>query len=184
MLIAGYCLLVVGPVALAALLAARGRAEADVLRVGTQSSVAVATRTMASLRLACLALENASTLGPVMTRTAVADALTQLDRVVRAARLRHALFPHCPTPAMRLRPGLRLLLWASRVLPKHVVVGLLVCRPAQTVVELSELMESAIRDYHLTGTQDALVDAFAAELVRLGAISIDDLERPEHPSEC
>ncbi len=178
--------LVVGPLIALGYVLARGARGGDlheralaVAHVGGSDLYDVVTYTQDCSTLACMLLARRVKTDPTLLRQVVRDAVTQVDSVQRATRLRSALVHRTGGRAQRWATWPDLMLWAAGILDADVMARLIAWRGEDGIGDLRAMTEHAIERFSATvpGADEApLVTLFAEELVGLGLLEAHDLE--------
>lgn len=153
-----------------------------VATIGGRDLNDVVTYTQDCSLAACLLLAHRDHADPALLRSVLRDAITQIDSVQRATRLRSALgregwwrLGHLPTwPDM--------LLFASGLLDAEVIARLIIWRGDGGMTDLREMTARAIERFSSTvadADEAPLLSLFADELVRLGLLDADALDCDE-----
>ncbi len=150
-----------------------------VAHVGGSDLYDVVTYTEDCSTMACMLLARRGKTDPALLRRVVSDAVTQVDSVQRATRLRSALVKDAGRQPRRLASWPDLMLWAAGLLDADVIACLIAWRGEEGISDLKAMTEQAIERFSATvpGSDEApLVEVFAEELVRLGLLEAQDLE--------
>jgi hypothetical protein len=178
--------LVVGPLIALGYVLARGERGGQlheralaVAHVGGSDLDDVVTYTEDCSTMACMLLARRVKTDPALLRQVVSDAVTQVDSVQRATRLRRALVKDAGRQPRRWATWPDLMLWAAGLLDADVIARLIAWRGEEGISDLKAMTEQAIERFSATvpGADEApLVEIFAEELVRLGLLEAQDLE--------
>lgn len=139
----------------------------------------VLTYTRDCSQAACLLLAHRHNADAAFIRSLLAEAVTQVDSVQRATRLRRALGERWRAGVMRFPSWPDLLLWLAGILDADVVARLILWRGEGGIADLETMTKRALRRFS-AAIRDAdeapFVTLFAEELVRLGLLEAQDLE--------
>lgn len=153
-----------------------------VATLGGRNLTDVITYTQDCSQAACLLLAHRTNADPALVRRILRDAVTQIDSVQRASRLRDALGRRGRWTRRRLASWPDVLLIAAGVLDAGVVARIIAWRGDHGMSDLTEMTRRAIERFSATVREAddvPLVSLFAEELVRLGLLDAEQLE-PEN----
>ncbi len=156
----------------------RRRAVA-VAAMGAHDLRDVLTYTRDCSQAACLVLAHRYNADSAFVRRLLVDAVTQVDSVQRATRLRTALSRRWRASARRLPSWPDVLLWLAGLLDAEVVASLILWRGDHGITDLEAMTKRALRRFSaaMRDADDApFVTLFADELVRMGLLDVTDLE--------
>jgi hypothetical protein len=158
----------------------RRRAVA-VAAMGAHDLDDVLTYTRDCSQAACLVLSRRRHADPAFLRRVLAEAVTQVDSIQRATRLRTALGRRWRARVRRLPSWPDVLLWLSGVVDADVVARLILWRGRRGIGDLETMTKRALRRFS-SAMRDAdeapFVTLFADELLRMGLLEPQDLTAP------
>ncbi len=178
LLVGPFMLLAFGVTRRAGQLQLHDRAVA-VARLGAWDLADVITYTEDCCAMACMVLARRARAEAALVRQVVGDAVTQVDSVERAARLRRSLGRRRRAHAPRLPAWPDVLLWLAGILDGDVVARLIVWRGERGGADLEAMAERALGRFRAAmseADEEPFVTLFADELVHLGLLDAKDLE--------
>jgi hypothetical protein len=150
-----------------------------VAAMGTQDLNDVLSYTRICSHAACLILRHRHNAKREFVRRLLADAVTQMDSVQRATRLRTALGRRWRARVRRLPSWPDVLLWLAGILDADVVAQLILWRGDRGISDIEAMTKRALRRFRAAmreADEAPFVTLFADELVRLGLLDPQDLE--------
>lgn len=185
LLLSLLCIAPIAALAAAWTRASRGgvlrRRALAVAAMGAQDLNDVLTYTRDCSQAACLVLAHRRSAKPDFLRRVLAEAVTQIDSVQRATRLRAALGRRSRARVRRAPSWPDGLLWLSGVVDADLVARLILWRGDKGIGDLETMTKRALRRFSaaLRDADEApFVTLFADELVRLGLLEAQDLADP------
>jgi hypothetical protein len=132
-----------------------------------------------ALALAAMAVAERGSLAPALVRAVMRDALSQIDRVLRAANLRRSLLDdgsRCPWPTTGRAACVRA--WATYRVPPRAFAWWSTVAPAAAEAWLGDVATTALVRYWATARAGQRPGALAADLVRRGVVAPGDVAEP------
>ncbi len=183
-------LLCIGPLvglAVALTRAGRGgrlrRRALAVAAMGAQDLEDVRSYTRDCSQAACLLMAHRGKADTALVRRVVGEAVTQVDSVQRATRLRLALGQRLRARLRRLPSWPDVLLWLTGLLDADVIARLIVWRGERGISDLEAMTKRALRRFSAVmrdADEEPFVTLFADELISLGLLDAKDLEPEGH----